>query len=145
MAEAFNSLFKAELVRNRGPWRGLEDLEIATVGYIDWYNNRRLHGELGHITPAEHEALHAVADSVTASLETSQPALHQTRGLTVAASSMAWTDSTTRDVKGSWTVRVVECNVITSSDGALAGRPVTRAVVVFWSCGRWRSVRPRER
>jgi putative transposase len=55
MAEAFNSLFKAELVRNKGPWRGLDDLEIATVEYIDWYNNRRLHGELGHIPPAEHE------------------------------------------------------------------------------------------
>jgi putative transposase len=71
MAEAFNSLFKAELVRNKGPWRGLDDLEIATVEYIDWYNNRRLHGELGHIPPAEHEALHAVAGPVTASLETS--------------------------------------------------------------------------
>jgi putative transposase len=35
MAEAFNSLYKAELVRNRGPWRGLNDLEIATVEYID--------------------------------------------------------------------------------------------------------------
>lgn len=35
MAEAFNSLFKAELVRNKGPWRGLDDLEFATVEYID--------------------------------------------------------------------------------------------------------------
>jgi putative transposase len=70
MAEAFNLLFKAELVRNKGPWRGLDDLEIATVEYIDWYNNRRLHGELGHIPPAEHEALHAAAHPVTASLET---------------------------------------------------------------------------
>jgi putative transposase len=60
MAEAFNSLYKAELVRNRGPWRGLDDLEIATVEYIDWYNNRRLHGELGHVPPAEYEALHAM-------------------------------------------------------------------------------------
>jgi len=35
MAEAFNSLFKAELVRNRGPWRGVDDLEIAVAEYID--------------------------------------------------------------------------------------------------------------
>jgi putative transposase len=70
MAEAFNSLFKAELVRNKGPWRGLDDLEIATVEYIDWYNNRRLHGELGHIPPAEHEALHTMTHPVTATLET---------------------------------------------------------------------------
>ena len=71
MAEAFNSLYKAELVRNKGPWRGLDDLEMATVEYIDWYNNRRLHGELGHIPPAEHEALHAMTQPVTANLETS--------------------------------------------------------------------------
>ena len=58
MAEAFNSLFKAELVRNNGPWRGLDDLEIATVEYIDWYNNRRLHGSLGMLTPVESETLH---------------------------------------------------------------------------------------
>lgn len=70
MAEAFNSLYKAELVRNKGPWRGLDDLEIATVEYIDWYNNRRLHGELGHVPPAEYEALHAITHPVTATLET---------------------------------------------------------------------------
>jgi putative transposase len=58
MAEAFNSLFKAELVRNKGPWRGIDDLEIAVAEYIDWYNHRRLHGELGLVPPAEYEALH---------------------------------------------------------------------------------------
>jgi putative transposase len=48
MAEAFNSLFKAELVRNKGPpWQGIDDLEIAVAEYIDRYNHRRLHGELG--------------------------------------------------------------------------------------------------
>jgi putative transposase len=71
MAEAFNSLYKAELVRNRGPWRGLDDLEMATVEYIDWYNNRRLHGELGHVPPTEHEALHAMTPPVTTNLENS--------------------------------------------------------------------------
>jgi putative transposase len=70
MAEAFNSLYKAELVRNKAPWRGLDDLEIATVEYIDWYNNRRLHGELGHVPPAEYEALHAMTQPVTATLKT---------------------------------------------------------------------------
>ena len=55
MAEAFNSLFKAELIRNRGPWRGIDDLEIAVAEYIDWYNHRRLHGEIGHIPPIEAE------------------------------------------------------------------------------------------
>lgn len=60
MAEAFNSLFKAECIRNpimrRGGWRGINDVEIAVAEYIDWYNHRRLHGEIGHIPPAEAEA-----------------------------------------------------------------------------------------
>ncbi len=55
MAEALNSLFKAELVRNLGPWKGINDLEIAVAEYIDWFNHRRLHGELGHIPPVEAE------------------------------------------------------------------------------------------
>jgi len=58
MAEAFNSLFKAELVRNRGPWNNIDDLEIAVAEYIDWFNFRRLHGELGLIPPVEYENLH---------------------------------------------------------------------------------------
>lgn len=65
LAEAFNSLFKAELIRNRGPWAGINDVEIAVAEYIDWFNQRRLHGELGHITPAEHEAAHYAAEPLT--------------------------------------------------------------------------------
>lgn len=56
MAEALNSLYKAELIRNRGPWPAINDVEIATAEYIDWFNNRRLHGEIGHVPPAELEA-----------------------------------------------------------------------------------------
>jgi putative transposase len=58
LAEAFNSIFKAELIRNKGPWRGIDDLEIAVTEYVDWYNHQRLHGELGLIPPVEHEANH---------------------------------------------------------------------------------------
>jgi putative transposase len=58
MAEAFNSLFKAELVRNRGPWKSIDDLEIAVAEYIDWFNHRRLHGEIGLVPPVEYEAQH---------------------------------------------------------------------------------------
>jgi putative transposase len=58
LAEAFNSLFKAELIRNKGPWHGIDDVEIAVAEYIDWYNHRRLHGELGLIPPVEHETNH---------------------------------------------------------------------------------------
>jgi len=58
LAEAFNSLFKAELVRNLGPWKNIDDLEIAVAEFIDWFNFRRLHGEIGLIPPVEYEALH---------------------------------------------------------------------------------------
>jgi putative transposase len=60
MAESFNSLYKWELIYPRGPWRGLDDVEYATLGYIDWFNHRRLHGEITddntYVTPAEFEA-----------------------------------------------------------------------------------------
>ena len=60
MAEAFNSLFKAELIRNHGPWTGIDELEFAVAEYIDWYNQRRLHGQIGYVPPVEAEnAYHA--------------------------------------------------------------------------------------
>jgi putative transposase len=58
LAESFNGLYKAELIWHQGPWVGLEDVEHATLEYIDWFNSRRLHGELGMIPPAEFEALY---------------------------------------------------------------------------------------
>ena len=72
LAEAFNSLFKSELVRNKGSWHSIDDLELAIAEYIDWFNHRRLHGEIGLIPPAEHETNHyrhnPAATTVTASL-----------------------------------------------------------------------------
>ena len=55
LAEAFNSLFKAELIRNKGPFKSIEDLEIAVAEYIDWFNHRRLHGEIRLVPPVEFE------------------------------------------------------------------------------------------
>jgi putative transposase len=59
LAEAFNSLFKAELIRNKGPWKDINHLEVAVAEYVDWFNHRRLHGEIGHVPPVEYEQLHA--------------------------------------------------------------------------------------
>ncbi len=56
LAESVIGLYKAELVRRRGPWRGLDDLELATLDWVDWYNHRRLHGAIGYVPPAEYEA-----------------------------------------------------------------------------------------
>lgn len=61
MAEALNSLFKAECIRNpvmrpKGGWKSVGDVEIAVAEYVDWFNHRRLHGEIGLVPPAEFEA-----------------------------------------------------------------------------------------
>jgi putative transposase len=63
MAESVIGLFKAELHRNPaalavngGPWKGLDDLEIATCAWVSWFNDERLHSELDDQTPAEFEA-----------------------------------------------------------------------------------------
>src|SRR4029450_1606316 len=56
LAESTIGLFKTELIRRHGPWRTLEEVELATLGYIDWFNHHRLHGEIGDLPPAELEA-----------------------------------------------------------------------------------------
>ena len=76
LAEAFNSLFKAELVRNRGPWKGIDDLEIATAEYLDWFNHRRLHGEIGLAPPAELEDNFYRHNTAAATVAASVPSLH---------------------------------------------------------------------
>ena len=58
LAESIIGLYKTELVRNRGPWRGLDDLELATLEWVDWFNHRRLFWELGRIPPTEYETNH---------------------------------------------------------------------------------------
>ena len=56
LAETFNGLYKSELIWRKGPWRNLEHVEWATLNYIDWFNNRRIHESLDYVTPAEFEA-----------------------------------------------------------------------------------------
>ena len=60
LVESFNGLYKWEMIYKQGPWRGLDDVEFATMTYVDWFNHQRLHGEITgdarYVTPAEHEA-----------------------------------------------------------------------------------------
>jgi putative transposase len=56
LAETVHGLYKAELVYRRGPWKGGEDLELATLEWVDWFNNRRLFGALDYVPPAEYES-----------------------------------------------------------------------------------------
>ncbi|WP_237689895.1 IS3 family transposase [Cellulomonas fulva] len=76
MAESTIGLFKNELIRRKGPWRTLDDVEIATLEYVDWFNNRRLHTELGDVPPSEHEANHYRQNPASTTLETREPSLH---------------------------------------------------------------------
>ena len=55
LMESTIGLYKTELVKRRGPWRTLTDVELATAEWVEWYNNRRLHGEIGHVPPVEYE------------------------------------------------------------------------------------------
>jgi putative transposase len=48
-----NGLYKAEVIRRRGPWRSLEAVEFATLEWVDCFNNRRLLEPIGNIPPAE--------------------------------------------------------------------------------------------
>jgi putative transposase len=56
LAETIIGLFKAEVIRPRGPWRTLEAVEFATLDWVDWFNTRRLLEPLGYLPPAEYEA-----------------------------------------------------------------------------------------
>jgi len=55
MAETINGLYKTEVIRHRGPWRSIEEVEFATLEWVDWFNNRRLLDAIGYVPPAEFE------------------------------------------------------------------------------------------
>lgn len=55
LAETINGLYKAEVIHRRGPWRSFDDVEFATLEWVDWFNNRRLLEPIGNIPPVEAE------------------------------------------------------------------------------------------
>jgi putative transposase len=55
LAETVIGLFKTEEIHRRGPWKGLEDVEFATLEWVAWYNGSRLLEPLGYVPPAEFE------------------------------------------------------------------------------------------
>jgi putative transposase len=56
LAETMFGLYKAELIAPRGPWRSVGQIELATAGWVHWWNEHRLHSALGYLPPAEYEA-----------------------------------------------------------------------------------------
>jgi transposase InsO family protein len=70
------STSKTELIRRRGPWRGLDQVEMATLEWVDWFNNRRLHSACGDVPPAEYEQQHYRQNAAPRTLEAAEPSLH---------------------------------------------------------------------
>lgn len=66
MAETVNGLYKTEVIRKRGPWRGLESVEFATLEWVHWFNNIRLLEPIGNIPPAEFEKAYYTGQDVPA-------------------------------------------------------------------------------
>ena len=93
LAETVNGLYKTELIRgpDQRPWRNVDDVELATLGWVHWHNTQRLHSHLGD-TPPQSSKRPTLADKPTTHwLETNKPSLHQTQcdsegGRPVAAS-----------------------------------------------------------
>jgi hypothetical protein len=73
VAETIIGLFKTEVIHHAGPWRGLEDVEYATLAWVSWYNTARLLEPLGYVPPAEYEAQYHTASSDSPSWYSSNP------------------------------------------------------------------------
>jgi putative transposase len=75
-AESLNGLYKAELIRRRGPWKGPDQVELATLEWVDWYNHRRLHGHCGNVPPAEYEDTYYSQTTRPGTTESGHHSLH---------------------------------------------------------------------
>ena len=58
LAETINGLYKAEAIHPNGPWRSIEEVEFATLTWVDWFNHKRLLEPIGNVPPAEFEAMY---------------------------------------------------------------------------------------
>ena len=76
LAETTIGLYKTECVRHEGPWRGADDLELATLNWVWWFNNTRIHSALGYITPIEFEDDHYRHTNTQPDPLSGEPALH---------------------------------------------------------------------
>jgi len=75
-AESLIGLFKTELIRSRGPWKGLDDVELATLEWVDWFNHRRLHSYCSYLPPAEFEATYYRQQAPAETISQGEPSLH---------------------------------------------------------------------
>ena len=80
LAETVFGLYETELIRPRGRWRNVDDVGLATLAWVDWFNNQRLHGYLGDRPPAELEAAYVATQPAPSWLEPNSPSLWRTQG-----------------------------------------------------------------
>ena len=66
LAETINGLYKAEVIRKEGPWRGPDEVEFATLSWVDWFNNQRILEPIGDVPPAEYEMRYHQTESCNA-------------------------------------------------------------------------------
>ncbi len=58
LAETVNEIYKTELIRRKGPWRNMEQVEFAILNWVDWFNKKRIIKRLNYISPNEYEKLY---------------------------------------------------------------------------------------
>jgi hypothetical protein len=115
-AESTNALYKTELVRQQGPWRGVDDLELATLGWVHWFNSERLHGTLDDIPPVSSRPPIIINRRPADRLETNEPSLHQTQGASDGAGFGV-------ELEAKLDLDVVGCEVREAGHGRGGGRP----------------------
>ena len=75
LAETIIGLYKTELIRRCGPWKGIDDLEYATLEWVDWFNHRRLLEPIGYVPPAEFEAAYDRREAPSSATRLKHPSL----------------------------------------------------------------------
>jgi putative transposase len=75
LAETIIGLYKTELIRRRGPWKGIDDVEFGTLEWVDWFNHRRLLEPIGDVPPAEFEASHLRKEDPSYPVGPNEPSL----------------------------------------------------------------------
>ena len=58
LAETITGLYKTEVIRHKGPWKNIDEVERATLDSVDWFNNRRLLEPIGYIPPIQYEMMY---------------------------------------------------------------------------------------
>ncbi len=66
LAETINGLYKTEVIHPNGPWRNVDEVEFATLEWVDWFNQRRLLEPIGNVPPVEFEQLYHERQEVPA-------------------------------------------------------------------------------